>query len=620
MAFLSKTRVESMYGSGAYRSGVTRTVAFVSAIPLKSNRFHTIKVSHRQKPRLAMSSATTKVGVSRLQFESTFTEKLPPDTQRDNGTRQVLNAAYSRVKPTSPAVDDVAEVWRGALAQGQVRSGERGEPELEKALIAWSPACAELFDLDCDYPDEHESKAIIEVLGGFGELWPGMNPYAMCYGGHQFGSWAGQLGDGRAISLGEYVNKKGERWEIQLKGAGKTPYSRFADGRAVLRSSVREFLCSEAMYYLGVPTTRALSLVGTGAGVIRDMFYSGSPQMEPGAVVSRVAPSFLRLGNFQLAAFRQDRELLKATADYAIDYHFPEFKDLPEDKENEGGKYTAFVNEVAKRNAKMVAKWQGIGFVHGVMNTDNFSILGLTLDYGPYGFLDAYDPNYTPNTTDIPGRRYKFEAQPTIAHWNILMFAKAMVSLCGNDRMQNVVKNYESIYDEEYYSVMSAKLGLSSITTDEDKELLEEFLRNMEEAKADHTNTWRALAKVSASSSKSDLEGWCALLKLNRNDKCSDSWMSWLSKYQEKLKADQQKLAPEDRVSCMNKTNPVYILRNYIAQTAIEQAEKGDYTEVRRLYSLLTKPYDEQDGMKMYTEKPPSWASKPGVSVNSCSS
>lgn len=566
-------------------------------------------------------STASSIGIASLTFSSTFTERLPPDPESSSETRQVLNAAFSYVDPTEPAKDDIQNIWNQALEAGQVRSGERGEPELEKALIAWSPSCAKLFDLAERYPEGEEKADVVEVLGGFGKLWPGMRPYAMCYGGHQFGSWAGQLGDGRAISMGEYVNTSGERWEIQLKGAGKTPYSRFADGRAVLRSSVREFLCSEAMYFLGVPTTRALSLVGTGAGVIRDMFYQGSPQMEPGAVVARVAPSFLRLGNFQLAAFRQDAELLKETADYAIELHYPELKGFEETiQKGRPNKYSMFVAEVAKRNAEMVAMWQAVGFVHGVMNTDNFSILGLTIDYGPYGYLDQYDPTYTPNTTDIAGRRYKFESQPSVAHWNIIQFGKAMIPLCGAEQIEKVVGNFQRVYEIEYHTIMAKKLGISKLDGPEDIALLGEFLDRMEDSRADHTNTWRALSKVSAQSSEANLKTWCSSLSLDTDDSTAELWMEWLVKYKAKLDSDVSDLSQEERLTMMNGANPVFILRNYMAQTAIEKAEKGDYSEVRQLYKLLASPYTEQEGMSRYTDRPPAWASRRGVCVNSCSS
>lgn len=575
------------------------------------------------------------VGIANLSFESSFTKNLPADPSRKNEPRPVLNSAFSYVSPTSPVKDDVASVWKDAVAQGQVKRSPRGDPVLEKALVGWSPSCAALFDLETSrYPNTDETKSIVDVLGGFGSLWPGMTSYAMCYGGHQFGGWAGQLGDGRAISLGEYINKKNERWEIQLKGAGKTPYSRFADGRAVLRSSIREFLCSEAMHSLNIPTTRALSLVTTGTGIIRDMFYDGDPQMEAGAVVARVAPSFLRLGNFQLATSRDDTDLLTAIADYAISFHFPEFEKLPKEisKDKSDNRYVAFLREVVRRNAEMIAKWQGVGFVHGVMNTDNFSILGLTIDYGPYGFLDEFDPEYTPNTTDIPGKRYRYNAQPMAAYWNITQFAKSLVPLCGEQQAIAIVTEYETMFKKSYGDVMRRKLGLVEWNEETDLTLLQEFQTCMLKSKADFTNTWRALSKVNEYTSQTDLLKWGEGLHLfdkkdirkeKKDDESSqDRWLAWLKKYQQRIESDKPKRAnnEQERVKGMNSVNPVYILRNYIAQTAIERAEKGDYSEIKRLYELLSNPFTEQKGMEKYTSRPPVWASRKGVCVNSCSS
>ncbi|PXF48085.1 hypothetical protein BWQ96_02037 [Gracilariopsis chorda] len=593
--------------------------AFAIAIPVA--RRQVIPVPRRRLTMSAAASQSKTVGIRRLNFVSSFTEQLPGDIRSDQETRQVFNAAYSKVSPTNPAVDDLSSVWKKAVEEGHVRVRQGGDPVIKRALIAWSPSCAKLFDLDDGYPADDEKESIVEVLGGFGSLWPGMKPYAMCYGGHQFGTWAGQLGDGRAISLGEFVNKNQERWEIQLKGAGKTPYSRFADGRAVLRSSIREFLCSEAMHHLGVPTTRALSLVGTGAGVVRDMFYTGDPQLEPGAVVARVAPSFLRLGNFQLATYRSDDELLQQTADYAIKNHFPHLMDLPTHTEDGSpGRYAAFVKEVARRNAEMVAKWQAVGFVHGVMNTDNLSILGLTIDYGPYGFLDDYDPNYTPNTTDLPGRRYKYEAQPSITKWNISQFAKSMVKLCGDGHVQEVLNDYESSYQASYNAIMANKLGLAKLSNEQDRILLADFLDNMKQSKADFTNAWRALSQISMESTPAECERWCAQLSLLSNDASSKAWTSWMTRYVARLRQDDGIRSQEQRVQTMNATNPVYILRNYLVQIAIDKAEKGDFSEVQLLYTLLMKPYEEQEGMERFTNKPPEWASRPGVCVNSCSS
>lgn len=302
-----------------------------------------------------------------LTFDNRFLADLPGDPEAGNHRRQVHGAAWSRVAPT---------------------------PVAAPRLLAWSPEVAALLDLDeADVRDPR----FTEVFAG-NRLVDGMDPFAANYGGHQFGVWAGQLGDGRAISLGEVVNRRGERWELQLKGAGPTPYSRSADGRAVLRSSVREFLCSEAMHHLGVPTTRALSLVATGEAVVRDMFYDGNAAPEPGAVVCRVSPSFIRLGSFELPASRGDRALLERLVDFAIDRDFPHL--VAAHRSDPVARRAAWFAEVCERTAVTIAHWMRVGFVHGVMNTDNLSVLGLTIDYGPYGWLDDYDPDFTPNTTD----------------------------------------------------------------------------------------------------------------------------------------------------------------------------------------------------------------------------
>ncbi len=325
-------------------------------------------------------------------FDNAFIRELPGDPLRDAQPRQVEAAAYSRVDPSPVSAPRL-------LAHSREMAATLGFSEEDVA----SPEFAQVF--------------------GGNALLPGMQPYAANYGGHQFGHWAGQLGDGRAISLGETVNARGERWELQLKGAGLTPYSRGADGRAVLRSSVREFLCSEAMHHLGVPTTRALSLVDTGEQVVRDMFYDGNAAPERGAVVCRVAPSFIRFGNFELPASRGDIGLLTQLVDFTIRRDFPEL-------EGEGeALYAAWFATVCERTARMVAHWMRVGFVHGVMNTDNMSILGLTIDYGPYGWIDNFDADWTPNTTDAQRRRYRFGQQPNVAWWNLSRLAGALAPL-----------------------------------------------------------------------------------------------------------------------------------------------------------------------------------------------
>src|SRR5687767_1366158 len=312
---------------------------------------------------------TAPTPLAKVAFDDSFVRALPADPVTANVPRQVRDASYTRVDPT---------------------------PVSAPALVAWSDDMAATLGLALP------SKEDLEVLAG-NRTYPGMKPYAARYGGHQFGSWAGQLGDGRAITLGEAIAPDGRRWELQLKGAGKTPYSRTADGRAVLRSSLREFLCSEAMHWLGVPTTRALSLVLSNETVIRDMFYDGNPAPEPGAIVCRVSPSFLRFGNFQIHAANNEIESLRKLLDYTIKNHFEDLS------------YEDFFKEVCRRTGLLMADWMRLGFVHGVMNTDNMSILGLTIDYGPYGWLEGFDVQWTPNTTDAQGRRYAYGQQASIA-------------------------------------------------------------------------------------------------------------------------------------------------------------------------------------------------------------
>jgi uncharacterized protein YdiU (UPF0061 family) len=328
-----------------------------------------------------------------LPFDDRFTAALPADPETGTRRRQVHGAAYSRVDPT---------------------------PVASPRTLAWSPEVAELLGLD---PAVCRSDDFAAVFGG-NRVPAGAQPYALCYGGHQFGSWAGQLGDGRAIALGEVLDRDGGHQTLQLKGAGPTPYSRSADGRAVLRSSIRELLCSEAMHHLGVPTTRALSLVTTGDDVVRDVLYDGHPRPEPGAVVCRVAPSFTRFGSFELPASRGDVGLLRALVETTIATDFPHLATGPF-----ADQVAALFREVCDRTADLVVHWMRVGFVHGVLNTDNMSILGLTIDYGPYGWLEDFDPGWTPNTTDAGTRRYRYGAQPQVVQWNLLQLANALLQL-----------------------------------------------------------------------------------------------------------------------------------------------------------------------------------------------
>ncbi|KAF0904595.1 hypothetical protein E2562_035852 [Oryza meyeriana var. granulata] len=539
-----------------------------------------------------------------LTWDNSFVRELPGDPRSDAIPREVLHACYTKVSPSAP-VDN-------------------------PKLVAWSQSVADLLDLD---HKEFERPDFPQLFSGASPL-VGSSPYAQCYGGHQFGVWAGQLGDGRAITLGEVVNCRGERWELQLKGCGKTPYSRFADGLAVLRSSIREFLCSEAMHGLGICTTRALCLVETGKSVVRDMFYDGNSKEEPGAIVCRVAPSFLRFGSYQIHATRdkEDLEIVRRLADYTIRHHYPHLENI---KKSEGlsfeaaigdspaidltsNKYAAWAVEVAERTAFLIARWQGVGFTHGVLNTDNMSVLGLTIDYGPFGFLDAFDPSYTPNTTDLPGKRYCFANQPDVGLWNIAQFTSPLTSaeLISKDEANYVMERYGTKFMDEYQSIMARKLGLTKYN----KQLIGKLLNNLAVDKVDYTNFFRLLSNVKADPGIPEKELLvplkAALLDIGQERK--EAWISWVQTYIEELVSSG--VPDEERKAAMNSLNPKYILRNYLCQTAIDAAEQGDYDEVRRLLKVMEHPYDEQPGMEKYARLPPAWAYRPGVCMLSCSS
>lgn len=525
-------------------------------------------------------------------FDNTFRDELPGEAVAANHPREVLGAAWSAVDPT---------------------------PMPAPKVLAWSAEVAsELGWSDDDVRDP----AFAEVFGG-NKLLDGMAPWAACYGGHQFGQWAGQLGDGRAISLGEAVTPTGGRLELQLKGAGPTPYSRRGDGRAVLRSSIREFLCSEAMHHMGIPTTRALSLVATGEPVLRDMFYDGHPKMEPGAIVCRVAPTFLRFGNFQLAAARGDLDLLGALGAYALRHHFPQLG--PPSAES----YAAMFAEIACRTAEMVVHWMRVGFVHGVMNTDNMSLLGQTIDYGPYGFLDDFDPHWTPNTTDAHGRRYRYAHQPAVAHWNLAQFANALVPLIGEPApLETGLQAFRDTLDARTDAMFAAKLGLREHTGELDAHLMDELFALLAAAETDMTIFFRALARVPSAAPPEGADGDEALVAVVHDalytpDTVPDDHLrrlaAWLRRYVARVAEDGD--ADADRRARMNATNPVYIFRNYIAQLAIDRAEQGDPSLVSELLDMLRHPYDEQPRFAEYAGKRPDWARhRPGCSMLSCSS
>lgn len=532
-----------------------------------------------------------------LRFDNSFARGLPADPDHENRRRQVHGACFSRTLPTRVSAP---------------------------YLVAHSREMAEQLGLT-----EHDvqSPEFLEVFAG-NRVLDEMSPVAACYGGHQFGNWAGQLGDGRAISLGEVIGRDDSRWELQLKGAGPTPYSRMGDGRAVMRSSVREFLCSEAMHHLGVPTTRALSLVGTGEMVKRDMLYDGNERLEPGAIVCRVAPTFIRFGNFELFSSRDDRDTLRRLADYTIAQHFPHL--VPPSGAIGRDQYFQWYQEVCTRTAALVAQWMRVGFVHGVLNTDNMSILGLTIDYGPYGWLEDYDPDWTPNTTDAAGRRYRFGFQPRIAGWNLARFGEAILPLTGSERLlEEALMEFIETLDRRQRELRLAKLGLSedpAHSTDADDELCDSLDELLSAHETDMTLFYRNLSQVNVSCAargltcaKTLIEPLLPAFYSPPGDQHLHQLVSWLRRWALRVRAESVDEA--QRVQSMNATNPKFVLRNYLAQLAIDDAERGDFELVRELLDVLRHPYDEQPGKERFAEKRPEWARhRPGCSMLSCSS
>ncbi|MGH8140298.1 MAG: protein adenylyltransferase SelO [Steroidobacteraceae bacterium] len=519
--------------------------------------------------------------LSTREFDGSFVRALPSDPELRNFVRQVPGASYSRVTPT---------------------------PVSAPHLIAWSDDCAALLGLDRPVDD---ASLAVQILAG-NRVAPTMQPYAARYGGHQFGVWAGQLGDGRAITLGELSPRSDELWELQLKGAGRTPYSRTADGRAVLRSSVREFLCSEAMQFLGVPTTRALSLVVTGDRVVRDMFYDGNPQAELGAIVCRVAPSFVRFGNFEIHASRGERDALQRLADYVIVNHFPQLG-APSHQV-----YEAWFEEICRRTAVMVAHWMRVGFVHGVMNTDNMSILGLTIDYGPYGWLEGYDPDWTPNTTDLPGRRYAYGRQPQIAAWNLARLASSLSLLIEDvQALERALQVYADTFTSNWRCMLAQKLGLSSLDREGDAALVGALFDLLQQTETDMTLFFRGLALASPD----DIGPLRpAFYSDGGPDESQRARLTeWLARYAERLGVEG--LPAAQRASRMNRANPKFVLRNYLAQQAIDAANEGDSSVIERLLNVLKTPYEEHSAHEELAQRRPEWArDKVGCSALSCSS
>lgn len=416
--------------------------------------------------------------------------------------------------------------------------------------------------------------------------WPDYPSRASVYSGHQFGVYVPQLGDGRALMIAEIAAANGERTELQLKGAGLTPYSRHADGRAVLRSSIREYLCSEAMHALGIPTTRALSLVGSPQSVYRE-------RIETAAVVCRVAPSFVRFGHFEFFYHTGQHEQLAPLADHVINEHFPELAGRPD-------RYVLWLIEVVERTARLIAQWQAVGFCHGVMNTDNMSILGLTIDYGPFGFLDAFNFNHICNHSDDAGR-YAYAAQPEIGQWNLSRLLQACFPLLSDDDdealavARNIYDKYAPAYALAARARWGAKLGLKEVRAGDDA-LINELLTIMQRSKTDFTLTFRKLSGIHANS-KEPAHG------IREDIMDIAAFDAWVDTYRQRLQSEGSE--DQERAVRMHATNPLYVLRNHLAQAAIDAAERGSTEELDRLACVLSQPFVEQAGMEAYAAEPP---------------
>ena len=519
-----------------------------------------------------------------LNIVDKFNTELPADPNRDNTPRQVAESCFSfaTLKKTK-------------------------KPELLHVSSEM------LHEIGLSNEDT-KSNSFLNVFTG-NQVLPKMNPYAMCYGGHQFGNWAGQLGDGRAINLAE-IEHNNKNWSLQLKGAGKTPYSRTADGLAVLRSSIREYLCSEAMHHLGVPTTRALSLALSGDQVLRDVMYNGNPDFEKGAIVCRASESFIRFGNFEIFSSRGDKDTLKKIVDFTIKHHF---KHLGKPSKEV---YIKFFKGVANKSLEMVIHWQRVGFVHGVMNTDNMSILGLTIDYGPYGWLEGYDHSWTPNTTDKTHSRYRYETQPQIVLWNLFKLANALYPLIEDAKsLESILYKYQEDAGIAYIDMMRSKLGLAN-KSDTDKQLIEYLEKVLQLTETDMTIFFRKLANLQKGHPEKgiDIISQAFYEPYDLKDTIiHDKWNNWFINYAERLLVEN--LNDDERKAEMNKVNPKYVLRNYMAQLAIDDADKGDYNLIDELHQLLKKPYDEQPENEKWFTKRPEWArNKVGCSMLSCSS
>ena len=514
-----------------------------------------------------------------IQLTNFFTDQLPADPNLENTRREVLEAVYSFVRPIKTSNPTLLHV----------------SDEMQHTLKFSN--------------EDIQSKEFLEFVTGNSVL-ENSKPFAMCYAGHQFGNWAGQLGDGRAINLGEIKD-----WAVQLKGSGPTPYSRTADGLAVLRSSVREYLCSEAMHHLGVPSTRALSLSLTGDQVLRDVMYNGNPAHEKGAIVSRVAKSFLRFGNFEIFSSRNDIKNLKILTDYTIKSHFSHLGKPSKEV------YLLFFQEITNKTLEMIIHWQRVGFVHGVMNTDNMSILGLTIDYGPYGWLEGFDFGWTPNTTDKQHKRYRYGNQPTIGLWNLYQLANALYPLIEEAApLEKILEGYKSNFEKKSQDMMRAKLGLTS-AKQTDINIIQSLENNLQATETDMTIFFRTLSSFKKEQPEKGVELIQDAFYTPDTIKGDvlNNWKQWFADYAKRL--EDETTSVDERQQQMNKVNPKYVLRNYMAQLAIDKADKGDVSLLEELYLMLKEPYLEQPKFEHWFAKRPEWARhKVGCSMLSCSS
>ncbi|CAM9231154.1 unnamed protein product [Bubo scandiacus] len=509
-------------------------------------------------------------------------DSFPVDVIQENYVRNVRNCIFSIVYPTP--------------FKSRVRLVAVSEEILENIL-------------DLDRSVKGTSDFLQFVSGG--KVMLGSVPLAHRYGGHQFGSWAGQLGDGRAHLIGVYTNRHGERWELQLKGSGKTPYSRNGDGRAVLRSSVREFLCSEAMHYLGIPTSRAASLVVSDDDVWRDQFYNGNIKKERGAIVLRLAKSWFRIGSLEILAHSGELDLQRRLLDFIIQEHFPSIA------MNDSNRYLEFFSTVVSETANLIALWMSVGFAHGVCNTDNFSLLSITIDYGPFGFMDSYDPNFVPNTSDDE-KRYKIGNQANVGLFNLSKLLQALKPLL-DPRQKQLASQILEGYGERYYirftELFKTKLGLLG-ENEEDNYLIAFLLKLMEDTKADFTMTFRHLSEITEDQLKElhiPEEFW-ALQDLAKHKLFSE----WVTMYLLRLNRNKGHSDTKRRTR-MTTVNPRYILRNWMAESAVQKAHLNDFSEVHLLQQTLEHPFQKQQAAEKagYSLRPPAWAKDLKVSCSS---